>query len=275
MATANVSKTFKLDPETVESLQQIMQKSGLSWDGVFAMLANLYTAQEAAKSVGRETELQDFVAILNKAQEAYTSALAINANTDERIRAEYERRLRTAEEATASLKDKALAAEEKAKAMEQERNDVQEKLKAATKEAEQATNRAEKAEKAVEDKTAFIGMLHEKLSRLEEQVKELSALAEAGKDADEQRRRADTAEAKAKDLQEQLAKAEEQHKAQMLEELGRNKERLDVEKQRLENDKNLAVIQAKNEAMEQEQQLRDRIANCKNRLMICSRSGKR
>ena len=147
MATASVSKTFKLDPETVESLQQIMQTSGLSWDGVFSMLANLYAAQEAAKSVGRETELQDFVTILNKAQEAYTSALAINANTDERIRAEYERRLRTAEEATASLKDKALAAEEKAKAMEQERNDVQEKLKAATKEAEQAAKRAEKAEK--------------------------------------------------------------------------------------------------------------------------------
>ena len=55
-------------------------------------------------------------------------------------------------------------------------------------------------------------------------------------------------------------KVEEQYKAQMLEESGRNKERLDVEKQRLENDKNLAVIQAKNEAMEQEQQLRDRIA---------------
>ena len=35
---------------------------------------------------------------------------------------------------------------------------------------------------------------------------------------------------------------------------------MDVARQRLENDKNLAVIQAKNEAMEQEQKLRDRIA---------------
>ena len=89
MATANVSKTFKLDPETVELLQQIMQASGLSWDGVVSMLANLYTAQEAAKSVGRETELQDFVAILNKAQEAYKTyhtTLANLESADENLR---------------------------------------------------------------------------------------------------------------------------------------------------------------------------------------------
>ena len=155
MATT-VSKTFKLDQDTIDQLQTIIDATGLTWDGAFSMLASQYTAQQAAQATGRQTEMQDFTTLLSKISEAYASALAINANTDERIRTEYSHRLAASEEAVASLKEKLAAAKDKADNAADELKAAKAEAETLTTKADEAAEQAAKANDALSDKETLI-----------------------------------------------------------------------------------------------------------------------
>lgn len=86
---ANV-KTYKMEPETSEKLQKICEELNLTWDGTFQTLANLYMQQKAIGALPeRGMEVKEFQSLLNRVSEAFTYALTVNADAEERIRQEF------------------------------------------------------------------------------------------------------------------------------------------------------------------------------------------
>lgn len=257
---ATVAKTFKLDQETIEKLQGVIDATGLTWDGAFAMLASQYTAQQAAQATGRETEMQDFTMLLSKISEAYSTALAINANTDERIRAEYSHRLTASEEAVASLKEKLSAANDKANVAADELKVAKAEAESMAAKADEAAEQAAKANDALNDKETLITMLKAESANLKQQIEQLSKQAKLGDEAEAQRKRAEAAEDEVQKLKEQLAEANGKNN----EIKGRYDEKLEIAAAKAENEKNAAVLAAKAEAAKEMDALRARLAEISN-----------
>lgn len=269
-----VAKTFKLEQETIDKLQGVIDATGLTWDGTFALLASQYTAQQAAQATGRQTEMQDFTTLLSKISEAYASALAINANTDERIRTEYAHRLATSEEAVASLNEKLSAAKDEATAAADELKTVKAEAEALTAKADEAAEQAAKANDALSDKETLISMLKAENANLKTANEQLSKQAKLGEEAETQRKRADAAEAETQKIKAQLAEAQAAIKAAKADaktaadELkGRYEERLEIAKAKAQNEKDAAVIAAKAEAAAEMDALRARLAEISNSLL--------
>lgn len=269
-----VAKTFKLEQETIDKLQGVIDATGLTWDGTFSMLASQYTAQQAAQATGRQTEMQDFTTLLSKISEAYASALAINANTDERIRTEYAHRIATSEEAVTGLKEKLAEAKAEASAAVDELKVAKTEIEALTAKTNEANDQAAKANDALGDKETLISMLKDENNNLKKQIEELSKQAKAGAEADAQRKRADAAEADVQKLKNdieaaraEVRTAQTEAKAKADELKGRYEERLEIAADKAKNDRDAAVIAAKTAAAKEMDTLRDKIAELRTEML--------
>lgn len=133
------AKTFKLNDETVATLEQISKELGLSWDGTFSTLSNLYVQQQAVSvTPERKGEVEHFQTLLNQLGEAFANALTVNANTDERIRQEYQRRLLDMENKVSAAEEEASAAKAETARLAAENEALKAELTAAKKAAAEA-----------------------------------------------------------------------------------------------------------------------------------------
>ncbi|XOQ25330.1 MAG: M protein repeat protein [Mitsuokella multacida] len=104
---ANV-KTYKMEPETSEKLQKICEELHLTWDGTFQTLANLYAQQKAVgKLPERGMEVKEFQSLLNRVSEAFTYALTVNADAEDRIRQEFAQKFAAQQQALQETKAQA------------------------------------------------------------------------------------------------------------------------------------------------------------------------
>lgn len=112
---ANV-KTYKMEPETSEKLQKICEELNLTWDGTFQTLANLYMQQKAIGALPeRGMEVKEFQSLLNRVSEAFTYALTVNADAEERIRQEFAKKFAAQQQDLAAEKTRADLAAKAAK----------------------------------------------------------------------------------------------------------------------------------------------------------------
>ena len=261
---AATGKTFKVEPETVERLQAISNELGMTWDETFNELAGHYMQSQAAKAQGREAEVGQFRSLLNQLSDAYTQSLQLYANVEETTRQKFEARIASAEQSVASLKETADAAKAEAKdaqdrinAVKKERDDLSDELSRLKDALEAATASAdadaEKHESALEEMRQLNTLLKEKNETLTQKVEaseaELAAAVElettakeAKEEAKKEAARADVAEAEVPRLTAELAAAQEKAKADLQELKGRYEEKLDAQKDRLENEKETAVL---------------------------------
>ena len=254
---AAISKTFKLDQKTIDELQGILDATGLTWDGTFALLASQYQAQTAASSVGRAKEMQEFTTLLSKVSEAYASALAINADTDARIRAEYDARITSYETTLAALKDELAAAEVSVKAAQDQARDAERDAKVAKAEAAASTKRAEDAESKTD---ALQSALNDKAALNEGLATQLTASQKHAVELAEQVKAAD---ARAEAKLEALRKAHTQEIERLK---GRFEERAEIAAGKAQNNLAAAVLKAKQDADAKMDAFRDEIAKLKDKL---------
>ena len=254
---AAISKTFKLDQKTIDELQGILDATGLTWDGTFALLASQYQAQTAASSVGRATEMQEFTTLLSKVSEAYASALAINADTDARIRAEYDARITSYETTLAALKDELAAAEVSVKAAQDQARDAERDAKVAKAEAAASTKRAEDAESKTD---ALQSALNDKAALNEGLATQLTASQKHAAELAEQVKASD---ARAEAKLEALRKAHTQEIERLK---GRFEERAEIAAGKAQNNLAAAVLKAKQDADAKMDAFRDESAKLKDKL---------
>ena len=258
-------KTYKLEQETQEKLQAISEEMGLTWDGTFSALADLYAQQKAIDALpGRKTEITEVQSLLNRLSEAFTHSWQINADTDERIRQEYAQRMAAQDDAIAALKEKAEKAEATAKTAKEQAAEAEKTAKeyqsrnitlenTLQKTTADAAASAEASAKALEDKEKRNQYITDQLNRMKEEAAAVNDL-----------------KAKIAELQEELSGTTDklhhaQHEVKDLKEKqtelkGRYEERMELASQKAANDLRDAVLQAKEEAAAKLEQVREQHA---------------
>lgn len=185
---ANV-KTYKMEPETSEKLQKICEELNLTWDGTFQTLANLYMQQKAIGALPeRGMEVKEFQSLLNRVSEAFTYALTVNADAEERIRQEFAKKFAAqqqdlaAEKTRADLAAKAAKeAELRAKEQEGQAKTLREQMEKLMRDLSHAKEDARLAAKAQADSLAD----KERLNAL--QAQKIAALTKENEACREQR----------------------------------------------------------------------------------------
>lgn len=207
---ANV-KTYKMEPETSEKLQKICEELNLTWDGTFQTLANLYMQQKAIGALPeRGMEVKEFQSLLNRVSEAFTYALTVNADAEERIRQEFAKKFAAqqqdlaAEKTRADLAAKAAKeAELRAKEQEGQAKTLREQMEKLTRDFSHAKEDARLAAKAQADSLAD----KERLNAL--QAQQIAALTKENEACREQAAAAKEVQAKADELRRSLEAAEQ------------------------------------------------------------------
>lgn len=207
---ANV-KTYKMEPETSEKLQKICEELNLTWDGTFQTLANLYMQQKAIGALPeRGMEVKEFQSLLNRVSEAFTYALTVNADAEERIRQEFAKKFAAqqqdlaAEKTRADLAEKAAKeAELRAKEQEGQAKTLREQMEKLTRDLSHAEEDARLAAKAQADSLAD----KERLNAL--QAQQIAALTKENEACREQAAAAKEVQAQADELHRSLEAAEQ------------------------------------------------------------------
>lgn len=207
---ANV-KTYKMEPETSEKLQKICEELNLTWDGTFQTLANLYMQQKAIGALPeRGMEVKEFQSLLNRVSEAFTYALTVNADAEERIRQEFAKKFAAqqqdlaAEKTRADLAAKAAKeAELRAKEQEGQAKTLREQMEKLTRDLSHVKEDARLAAKAQADSLAD----KERLNAL--QAQQIAALTKENEACREQAAAAKEVQAQADELHRSLEAAEQ------------------------------------------------------------------
>lgn len=207
---ANV-KTYKMEPETSEKLQKICEELNLTWDGTFQTLANLYMQQKAIGALPeRGMEVKEFQSLLNRVSEAFTYALTVNADAEERIRQEFAKKFAAqqqdlaAEKTRADLAAKAAKeAELRAKEQEGQAKTLREQMEKLTRDLSHAKEDARLAAKTQADSLAD----KERLNAL--QAQKIAALTKENEACREQAAAAKEVQAQADELHRSLEAAEQ------------------------------------------------------------------
>ena len=264
-----VVKTYKLEPETIQNLQKICEELELTWDGTFTTLANLYAQQKAIGTLPeRGAEIKEFQGLLNQLSASFTHALQLNANTEERVRQEYARRLAAQEAALEQAQEKAKEAGEQARQAGESRQEAvsaQEKLQKAN-DALQAKLTAlqtalqqerQEHEAVLADKEQLQALLS---ARVESLQQELVASRQHAKEEEAARVQLQELasslqqeKAAHRETKQQLQRAEEDRQAmekRLAAQSAQQEQELDLLRARAENEKQSALLQVREELVQ-------------------------
>ena len=96
--------SVRADDATIAQLDKIAEESGLKKAEIRPVLLTSYaTAQAKSILPGRATEIENVGNLLDQIKTAYLASLELNANAEERIRAEFIARIENNEQAMSSL----------------------------------------------------------------------------------------------------------------------------------------------------------------------------
>ncbi|MBQ5658767.1 MAG: hypothetical protein IIV02_04455 [Peptococcaceae bacterium] len=252
--------SFRMTDTTKNAISQICKDTGLTSAKAFDQLVQLYKLDEAKKQIpSRETEIENFEALLQSINTAFVHSLELNMNAEMRIRQTVEQELQTKDQTIADYQNSITEKNEKIKKLK-EKADQADALQS---EVTDLKKNAENFEKQIADKDSIVVMLTEKLSVAEEKVK---TSEEKTKKYDEIVSRATLAEDKVKRLEEEKehasALAEEQKKAAVSAAVQQAKEDFQKEKDALQRE----ILDAEKAAHKKEQELQNAIIDLERQL---------
>lgn len=162
------TRSYRVDDETAEKIASLAKELGVNQNGVFETLLSAYELQQDAAIVPEaKKDIENFVSHLRSIQDAYHNIVSINAQTEERVRQEFQRRLDNNDKQIADL----LETKEQQKARIDELQDSYKKaegdLMMRESELAETKQRVVEREKSLDDKQTIIDSL---TARLPEQA---------------------------------------------------------------------------------------------------------
>ena len=267
--------SVRADDATIAQLDKIAEESGLKKAEVLPVLLSTYaTAQAKSFLPGRATEIENVTNLLDQIKTAYLASLELNANAEARIRSEFAARIENNEQASASGAEKADRATNEAKEVKSTLADVSKKLEEETKRAnETETTLGKLHREAAEEKARLVKFnetlqvqadtLKEKVDAAATELEATAALesenARLKDDCQDAIKRAEKAEAEAANFAKKLDEAVEKAKTDATELKGRYDERFDNLREKLENEKEAALIKERNAANQRHQERIDKM----------------
>lgn len=188
------TRSYRVDDETAEKIALLAKELGLNQNGVFEVLLSAYELQQDAVIVPEaKKDIENFVSHLRSIQDAYHNIVSINAQTEERVRQEFQRRLDNNDKQIADL----IETKEQQKARIDELQDSYKKaegdLMLRESELAEAKQRVLEREKSLDDKQTIIDSLtarlpeqaeiDAKMKSLEKEIQELRSSLTASEEA--------------------------------------------------------------------------------------------
>ncbi len=261
------TKAFRADEETIESLDSWAEAKGLRNNEILpALIRAAQMAEEKGKLTGRSTEIDNFSSLLSQLEAAYVASLNLASNADERIKNEFAAQLERQDKTISNLQEQLAEAKQQAaaaKAELSEQKDANNALITAEAEArkaeatakaqvEKSEEQAAKAQNTADELTSLTTSQAKEIAELKKELASLDALKKQLADS-----QAELAKAKGnisrldenqKDLKAKLDAAKQEAKAEAERIRGRYDEKLEVAAERAANEKQAAVLAAKEEA---------------------------
>ena len=261
------TKAFRADEETIESLDSWAEAKGLRNNEILpALIRAAQMAEEKGKLTGRSTEIDNFSSLLSQLEAAYVASLNLASNADERIKNEFAAQLERQDKTISNLQEQLAEAKQQAaaaKAELAEQKDANNALITAEAEArkaeatakaqvEKSEEQAAKAQNTADELTSLTTSQAKEIAELKKELASLDALKKQLADS-----QAELAKAKGnisrldenqKDLKAKLDAAKQEAKAEAERIRGRYDEKLEVAAERAANEKQAAVLAAKEEA---------------------------
>lgn len=206
-------RSFRVTGDVMERFNSIKEELHLSQDGTLGLLVGAYEMEQAKKVLpSRETEIANFQMKARELVEAYLFSLQLNADAEDRVRADVALKIESLEKTISSFQAQVEQERAKVALLESEKAGLEASIteldqlrfelsKAMEEQAELKTLHA----KQLADKENIISMLRDKLSASEEMVSDYARMKEAQ----------NTISADLKAAQEALYKQQRDHELQM------------------------------------------------------------
>lgn len=101
-----VVRSVRAGEDVFEKLKELSNSGQFSNQGeALAYLVNLYNIEKAKEQVGREAEIENFHGHINRIMDMYLGSLALAADTEDKVRAEFSNRLENQEKSIKELRE--------------------------------------------------------------------------------------------------------------------------------------------------------------------------
>lgn len=206
-------RSFRVTGDVMERFNSIKEELNLSQDGTLGLLVGAYEMEQAKKVLpSRETEIANFQMKARELVEAYLFSLQLNADAEDRARADVALKIESLEKTISSFQAQVEQERAKVALLEGEKAGLEASITELdqlrfelSKAMEEQTELKTLHEKQLADKENIISMLRDKLSASEEMVSDYARMKEAQ----------NTLSAELKDAQEALYKQQRDHELQI------------------------------------------------------------
>lgn len=205
MTEKTVARTFRMTENFSQKIDAICAELGIKQAAALDSLITAYEMQQSKAILpDRQTEIEDYDTHIQALQSAFLHALEITENTEQRVRAEFQRQLESKDstiirlqESIKELEARAQTADERATAAEADAQariseseksieDTQDQLSTATEKIIELVEKCETDKRTISDKERIITSLQKELDiakEAAESVPELTARATAAEQA--------------------------------------------------------------------------------------------
>ena len=163
-----ITRSYRVDDETAEKIAALGKELGINQNGVFEALLSAYELQQDATLVpDAAKDIATFISHLKSIQDAYHHIVGINAQTEERVRQEFQRRLENDDATIADLRDEKERQTQKISTLEEDLAGMAKDLAAKEQALADAEQKISDRDKSLADKATIIDSL---TARLPEQA---------------------------------------------------------------------------------------------------------
>ena len=221
------TRSYRVTDAVADKIVALGKDLGLNQNDVFETLISAYALQQDAVLVpDAAKDIETFISHLRSIQDAYHNIVSINAQTEERIRQEFQRRLENNDKQISDLIEMREEQKSKIESLEAELADMTKELSAAKQSITDTQNKLLDREKSLEDKQTIIDSLaarlpeqaeiDAKMKAMEDELNHLRASLTASETAKaEAQSRAEKAGADLAVVQKQAELAEKEHKKEI------------------------------------------------------------
>lgn len=194
--------SIRADAETIDRLNTLADQSGMKKAEILPALISAYEADRVRDAIPeRAADLDNMRSLMQQMEHAFVASFEFAANTEARIRVEFQNRIESNEQAIASLKEATAKSKEEASTAKIEAAAMAEAR-------DRLADELSKAQELLKSKTDSIGGLKAAKESTEHRVIELEKKLAEMPDVEA---RAKAAEAEVESLKHQMAKAEQEY----------------------------------------------------------------
>ena len=171
---------FRVNEETADAFRNFCKEQGMNQAQGFDHLMQIMELNKAKEVIpGRRTEIEDFETLTKSLNKAYLHSLAINEDSESRVKEQFASQLERKDKAIESLQQKTRLLQAELDASSEAESNALKACKQAEKDLATVQQMKDSAEKTAADKALIANTLSEKLAEVEARISDYDAIKDS------------------------------------------------------------------------------------------------